>query len=51
LTSSATTVERPAEAAASFERGDAPGRAKNQVAAATATSAKSAEALKATAAS
>src|SRR4029078_6090792 len=49
LTSSAPTAERPAEAAASFERGDAPGRAKNQVAAATATSAKSAAALKATA--
>jgi hypothetical protein len=51
LTSSASTAETPAEAAASFDRSEPPGRAKNHVEAAIATSAKIAHALKISAAS
>jgi hypothetical protein len=45
LASSATTAAIPADAAASFERGEPPGRAQNQVSAAIPTSAKIAQAL------
>jgi hypothetical protein len=45
LTSRATTAAIPAETAASFERCDPPGRARNQVSAAIATRTKIAQAL------
>jgi hypothetical protein len=45
LVSSATTAAIPAEAAASFERCEPPGRARNHVSAAIATRTKIAQAL------
>jgi hypothetical protein len=45
LTSSATTAAIPADVAASFERSEPPGRARNHVSAAIATRTKIAQAL------